>query len=59
MSVLKLPLFFTRLCGEGKRAAISKLTYIWTSLSRSYIALALSIARDQKYIAVSNELTSL
>ena len=26
--VLKMPRFFTRLCGEGKIAAISKLTYI-------------------------------
>ena len=26
----QLPPFFTRLYGEGKRAAISKLTYIWT-----------------------------
>ena len=27
--------------GEGKRAAISKLTFIWTLSSRSYIVFAL------------------
>ena len=41
MFVLKLPLFFPRLYGEGKRAAISKLTYIWTPSSGSYIIFAL------------------
>ena len=44
MFVLKLPLFFTLLC-DGKRAAISKLTYIWTPSSFSYIALALGLLR--------------
>ena len=43
MFVLKLPRFFTRLFGEGKKAAISKLTYIWTPSSRSYIVFALNI----------------
>ena len=39
---LKLPHFFTRQYGEGKRAAISKSTYIWTPSSRSYIVFALA-----------------
>ena len=37
MFVWKLPRFFTRLYGEGKRAAISKLTYIWTLLMLSLL----------------------
>ena len=41
MFVLKLPPFFTGLNGERKRAAISKLTFIWTLSSRSYIVFAL------------------
>ena len=41
MFVLKLPRFFTRLYSEGKRAAISKLKYIRTPSSRSYIVFAL------------------
>ena len=41
MFVLNLAHFFTRLCGEGSRAANSKLTYIWTLSSRSYIVFAL------------------
>ena len=44
MFVLKLPPFFTRLNGEGKMAAISKLTLIWTPSSRSYIVFALVIS---------------
>ena len=43
MFVLKLPPFFTGLNGERKRAAISKLTFIWTLSSRSYIVFALEI----------------
>ena len=43
MFVLKLPHFFTRLYGEGKRAPISKLTYSLIPSSRSYIVLALKI----------------
>ena len=35
MFSLNLPRFFTRLYGEGKMTAISKLTYIWT-LSRVF-----------------------
>ena len=41
MGFFKLPRFFTRLYVEGKRAAISKLTYTWTPSSRSYIVFAL------------------
>ena len=41
MFVLKLPRFFTRLYGEEKSAAISKLIQIWTP-SSSYIVLALT-----------------
>ena len=41
MFVLKLPRFFTRLYSGEKRAAISKLTYIWTPSSRSYIVFTL------------------
>ena len=41
MFVLNLAHFFTRLYGEGSRAANSKLTYIWTPSSRSYIVFAL------------------
>ena len=41
MFVLKLPRFFTRLYGEEKRATISKLIYISTPSSRSYIVFAL------------------
>ena len=32
---------FTRLYSEEKRAAVSKLTYIWTPQSCSYFVLAL------------------
>ena len=39
-----MPHFFTRLYFERKRAAISKLTYIWTPSSRSYIVFALGIS---------------
>ena len=46
MFVLKLPLFFTRLYCEEKRAVISKLSYIWTPSSRYYIGLALAHQRD-------------
>ena len=42
MFILKLPRFFTRLYDEEKRAAIKKITYIQTPLSRSYIVFALS-----------------
>ena len=42
MFVMKLARFFTRLYDEGKRAAISKLTYIWTPSSRSDIVFALA-----------------
>ena len=45
MFVLKLPPFFTRRNGEGKRAAISKLMFIWTTSSCSYIAFALAASR--------------
>ena len=48
MFILKLPPFFTWLNGEGKRAAISKLTFIWTSSSRSYIVFALVYLRFNK-----------
>ena len=41
MFVLKFPLFFTRLYGEGKSPAILEITYIWIPLSRSFIVLAL------------------
>ena len=41
MFVSKLACIFTRLFGEGKRAAISKSTYIWSPSSRSYIVFAL------------------
>ena len=41
MFVLNLAHFFTRLYGEGSRAANSKLTFIWTPSSRSYIVFAL------------------
>ena len=44
MFVLKLPRFFTRLYGDytvEKRAVFTRLTYIWTSSSRSYIVFAL------------------
>ena len=41
MLVLKLSHFFTRLYGKGNWAGISKLTYIRTPSSRSYIVLAL------------------
>ena len=40
MFVLKLPLFSLAYTVK-KSAAISKLTYIWTTSSRSYIVLAL------------------
>ena len=43
MFVLKLPPFLTRLYGEGKRAAISKLTYIWTPSCHSYIVFSLDV----------------
>ena len=49
MFVLKLPRFFTRLYGEGKRAVISKLTYIWTLLSRSYIVFALVLTKKRPF----------
>ena len=39
--ILKLPRYFINLHGEGKSAAISKLEFLWTEWSRSYIALAL------------------
>ena len=39
----KFAALFHRLYGEGKKAAISKLTYIWTPSSRSYIVFALNI----------------
>ena len=42
MFVLNLAHFFTRLYREGGRAANSKLTYIWTPSSRSYIVFALA-----------------
>ena len=48
MFVLKLPPFFTQLYGDGKRAAISKLTYIWTQSSRSYIVFVLAQGLLQK-----------
>ena len=35
--------FHSRLYGEGKRPAISKLTYIWSPSSRSYIVFALVV----------------
>ena len=41
MIVSKLARFFTWLYGEGKKAAISKSTYIWTPSSRSYIVFDL------------------
>ena len=43
MFVLNLAHFFTRLYGEGSRAANSILTYIWTPSSRSYIVFALEL----------------
>ena len=59
MFVLKLPRFFTHLYGAGKRAAISKPTYIWTSLSRSYIILALKmkikVSNKELYILQNNQ----
>ena len=47
MFVLKLPRFFTRQYGEEKRAAISKLTYIWTSVESSLYCLC-SITGSKK-----------
>ena len=48
MFALKLPRFFTRLYGKGKRAGISKLTYIRILSSRSYIVFALTLYEMQK-----------
>ena len=45
---LKLPCFFNRLYGKEKSAVISKLTYILTPSSRSYIVLALILAMTLK-----------
>ena len=52
MYVMKLPLFFNRLCGEGKSAAISNLAYILTPSSRFYIILCGSM----NLIKVKNEI---
>ena len=41
MLILKLPPFFPHRIAEGKRAAISKQTIIWTPSSGSYTILAL------------------
>ena len=41
LTVFEIVAFFTRLYSEEKSAAISKLTYIWTTSSPSYIFLAL------------------
>ena len=57
--------FFIRLNGEGKRAAISKLTFIWTPSSRSYIVFALvtgcakscSVTRRMAFEQYSSERT--
>ena len=51
MFVLKLLSFFTRLYGEGKRAAISKLTYLWNPSSRSYIIFAIVLTVDATNVA--------
>ena len=48
MFVLKSPRFFTPKYGEKKRAAISKLTYIWTSVESSLYCLCSSITRSKK-----------
>ena len=58
MFVLKLVRFFTRLYGEGKRAAISKSTYIWTLSSRSYIVFALG-SEYSKIIFLKNDVHGL
>ena len=52
MFVLKLPLFFTQLYGEEKRAAISKLTYIGTPSSCSYIVFALMCTQSVKFYSL-------
>ena len=39
---LNLPRFFTRLYGQWKRAAISKIICLWTKWCRSYFVFALA-----------------
>ena len=48
MFILKLPPFFPRLHGKGKRAAISKLACVSQKRIRSCIVLALAIIVDSR-----------
>ena len=52
MASFEITALVTRLCNEGKNAAISKLAYILRPSIRSYIVLALGLELERSLLSL-------